>query len=443
MLINFSIENWMSFRDKCTFSLVATRERQHGNRVPYIKKYKTKVLPVGVIYGGNASGKSNLMEALVFAKEFIINGIDPDETIPVAPFLLDNKNHSESLTTFTFEILAENIIYEFTFSVNSRKVQNEKLIMIGSNSEKLLYKREGSTFEYNEKIFEDNKFIDYVYKGTRNEKLFITNAISQNVKELLPIYNWFKKTLILISPTSSYKGINNLVEDELQNKLMSKTLSEFDTGISKIGLEKITTIEKMLSEEIIADMKKDLKDGEGGVVLNPITGKIDVKKVNGELTIEKICTYHKDQENNNIKFNIHQESDGTRRLIDLLPAFFDIIKLGANRVYFIDEFDRSLHTLLTKRLLNEYLDSCTLESRAQLVFSTHDVLLMDQDLLRRDEMWVTERNQEGATSIISFSDFKEVRYDKDIRKSYLLGRLGGIPRFLLKDSIGKSLDKKS
>jgi uncharacterized protein len=98
---------------------------------------------------------------------------------------------------------------------------------------------------------------------------------------------------------------------------------------------------------------------------------------------------------------------------------------------FIDELDRSLHTLLTRQLLASFLQQASPEFRNQLIFTTHDVLLMDQDLFRRDEMWVSERNSQGISDLYSFSEFKEIRYDKDIRKSYLQGRLGGVPRFLV------------
>ena len=104
-------------------------------------------------------------------------------------------------------------------------------------------------------------------------------------------------------------------------------------------------------------------------------------------------------------------------------------------MYVIDEVDRSLHSLLTRQLIEAYLANCSTESRAQLLIATHDVLLMDQGLFRRDEMWVAERNREGCSELLSFSDYKDVRYDKNIRKSYLQGRLGGVPRIFLSNAL--------
>jgi hypothetical protein len=124
-------------------------------------------------------------------------------------------------------------------------------------------------------------------------------------------------------------------------------------------------------------------------------------------------------------------------MIDLLPAFQAISQNETGRVYIIDELDRSLHTLLTRQLLESYLAGCDEASRSKLLFTTHDVLLMDQDLLRRDEMWVAERDPQGCSELIAFSDYKEVRNDKDIRKSYLQGRFGGVPRILFGGSFRK------
>nr|WP_237394924.1 AAA family ATPase [Methylacidimicrobium sp. AP8] len=124
--------------------------------------------------------------------------------------------------------------------------------------------------------------------------------------------------------------------------------------------------------------------------------------------------------------------------MDLLPAFCDLCDQDSKKVYLIDEVDRSLHTLLLRRLLEAYLAGCSPRSRRQLLFTTHDVLLMDQELLRRDEMWVTERDAGGVSRLFWFSDYKGVRYDKDIRKSYLQGRLGGIPRIVVQGALSSS-----
>ena len=167
------------------------------------------------------------------------------------------------------------------------------------------------------------------------------------------------------------------------------------------------------------------------LLYEPKNERYIVTRKEGELRAKKLVTYHPKIDGTEIRFDIRQESDGSQRVIDLLPALLDLSSPTSKKVYVIDEIDRSLHTLLTRRLLEAYLAKCSAETRTQLLLTTHDVLLMDQQILRRDEMWVTERDADGSSNLNSFSEYKDVRYDKDIRKSYLQGRLGGIPRILI------------
>ncbi|NCO51304.1 MAG: ATP-binding protein, partial [Deltaproteobacteria bacterium] len=133
MIVSFSLENWMSFRNQVTFSMVASRERQHGDRVPKLGKYQTRVLPVAAIYGGNASGKTNFFKALSFAKALVVKGTQPDSLIPVEVFRLDAKG-AEQPSRFAFELLIDEIIYEFSFAVTRKAILEEKLVVITSTS---------------------------------------------------------------------------------------------------------------------------------------------------------------------------------------------------------------------------------------------------------------------------------------------------------------------
>ena len=150
---------------------------------------------------------------------------------------------------------------------------------------------------------------------------------------------------------------------------------------------------------------------------------------NGKVIARRLIPIHQADSGEEIPFNYSDESEGTRRLIDLLPAFLHLEDKRSSAVYVIDELDRSLHTNLTTDLLVHYLGQRqTALARCQLIFTTHDTQVMTQDIFRRDEMWITERDRSGASKLVAFSEFKEVRKDKDIRKSYLQGRLGGVPR---------------
>jgi hypothetical protein len=188
----------------------------------------------------------------------------------------------------------------------------------------------------------------------------------------------------------------------------------------------------LLPAELENHLIDEAKDGETVRLHNMATEeRFIVKRENGRFKAKKLVTFHEKPDGTKTQFDLRHESDGNQRIIDLLPAFIILSDIVGKKVFVFDELDRSLHTLLTKTLLENYLSNCSRSSRSQLLFTTHDVLLMDQDLLRRDEIWVTERSADGSSDLFSFSEYKEIRYDKDIRKSYLQGRLGGIPRLLL------------
>ena len=433
MLIKFTVKNWMSFRNETSFSMIATRERQHRERVPSVNKYKTSVLPIAAIYGGNASGKTNFFKALNFAKELVVKGTQPDSQILVETFLLDvDTKGGEQPSYFSFELLVDEIIYEFSFTVTRNKILEEKLVEVSATSETVLYNRRENQPNFDSSLAKD-QFLNFAFKGTRDNQLFLTNSVSQKVENFKPVYNWFKDILVLVAPDSRFTAFEDFLDETHPlYSTMNKRLSQLDTGIDHLGFQEIPINNLSLPEAVKTNLQENLKEGMTIRMLDEYgKQRFVVTRKNGVLIVKKLIAYHPKSDGSEAKFEIHQESDGSRRVIDLLPAFLEISSEASKKVYVIDEVDRSLHSILTRQLLELYLESCSPESRAQLLFTTHDVLLMDQHLLRRDEMWVTERDKAGISTLLSFSEFKDVRYDKDIRKSYLQGRLGGIPRILI------------
>lgn len=436
MLIRFSIENWISFQTKATFSLIASRERQHGERIPKISKLKLGVLPVAAIYGGNASGKTSLFKALHFAKGLIVKGTQPYSLIAVDSFRLGNAQNTEQPTQFEFELLIDETVYAFSFSVNRKAIIEEKLVHIAGKSEKTLYHRLSGKPNFDSSL-KGNLSLEFAFKGTRDNQLFLTNSVSQKIDAFKPVYDWFKDTLELIAPDSRFELFEQFLDERHPlYATMNKRLSQLDTGISRLGGEEIPFENLPLPEPTKMKLREELaEDTTVRLLSEPGNERFVVTRKNGELVSKKLVTYHLNDEGLETKFEIRQESDGSQRIIDLLPAFLELSAAQSKKVYVIDEIDRSLHTLLIRRLLEDYLAKCSQNSRSQLLFTTHNVLLMDQDLLRRDEMWIAERNTKGVSNLLSFSEYKDVRYDKDIRKSYLQGRLGGIPRILLQSPI--------
>lgn len=393
MLISFTVENWQSFRDKSTLTLVASKEKQHGEHVPKIDKYNLRLLPLAAIYGANASGKTKFFNALDFAQKFITNISDPDTLIPREPFKLD-PNCADKPSRFIFELLIEDAIYEFSFAITEEKVVEEKLIKVSSNSQKVLYERNFNLIneipDFNKLGIKDNNLIQqikYVYQGTRPNVLFLTNSVYQNIEIFKPIYNWFKDKLVLISPDASYARVDKLIDKDFHlYEVLNKTLDQLDTGITRLGTEEISVLNLNLPKEISNKILEGQK-----IIVKSLDGKkrFFVTRINGQLKVDKLVAYHKSINGQEIPFDFESESAGTQRLTDLLPGFLGLAK--QSKVYFIDELDRCLHNLLTYKLIENYLFSCSHETRSQLIFTTHDVLLMDQRLLRRDEIWFTEK----------------------------------------------------
>ncbi len=433
MLINFSIENWMSFRDRTVFTMTATKEQQHGDRLARLKKYRLRALPTAVIYGGNASGKTNFFKAINFAKHYITRGSLPDYQIYVEPFLL-NEDKRKNPVSFTFEILVDKDIYELSFTLSAIKVIEEKLTKVTSSSEKVLYHRKGDNPDPKLHSSIVNSRLMFAFEGTRDNQLFLTNSVSQKVTTFLPVYKWFAETLVLVAPDTRFESFEHFItEGSLLHDTMNAILPNLDTGITHLGGEEISMDNLPFPEELKQKLIEEVRNNVAVKIRNK-DEQIIVTRTDNELLAHKLYTYHKDSKGKDIRFEMSQESDGTRRIIDLLPAILDLVNTRIPKVFIIDEIDRSLHSLLIRQLLEVFLSSCSESSRKQLLFTTHDLLLMNQTLFRRDEMWITERDSDGSSRMISFSEYEDIRNDKDILKSYLQGRMGGIPKNMAKSA---------
>jgi AAA15 family ATPase/GTPase len=429
MLLRFSVENWMSFRDKATLDMVATREEQHPEHIAAIQKYGLKVLPVAVIYGANASGKSNLIKALHFAKLFITDPPKADAPIPVKPFLL-GKDSPGYATTFRFDLLIGETVYEYWFSLTAKRVLQEGLKRINATSEETLFQRgsEEVDFKLSEEVEEGEQQL-FAFRGTHDNQLYLTNSVSQKLSEFRPVFDWFDREIIVIRPDSRYMGMLEITSDHHPRfKEMTARLRDLDTGIAAMRQIDIAS-ESIFPKEVLTELATSLKEGMALPLSPPMNDDgVFLYKKDGKLAVRRLAPVHQSESGKEILFSFADESDGTRRLLDVLPAFLSLEERPSPPVFVIDELDRSLHSNLTKSLLEHYLGQRTDSSQSQLIFTTHDTQLMTQDVFRRDEIWITERDPSGASKLVAFSEFKDVRKDKDIRKSYLQGRLGGVPR---------------
>ncbi|HHF7349732.1 TPA: ATP/GTP-binding protein [Legionella feeleii] len=430
MLIKFTVENWESVKEPITLSMIASKERQHVERLPVVEKYGFRLLPVAAIYGANASGKTKICRAIWFAKQFITTITQPESLISRIPFKLDKKLENEP-TCFSFQILANETCYEFSFTITSKKVLEEKLIKFSPYSEKILYQRDSNgkiTFPDDLSLSQDQR-LEFIAEGTRGNQLFLTKTVDQNKDDFIAVYKWFRDNLTVLGPNSIPSNWGNFIykENVPTYSMINDIISKLDTGITRLDGLDIPFENIQFPEDLKSKILDDLQEN-GTIVLGR---NLVISKRNGTLSVKKIVSYHKSVDGNETEFDLAQESEGTLRMIELLPAIIHLADTKYSKTYIIDEFDHSMHTMLVRSLLEYYLQSCSSASRSQLLFTTHNLMLMDQDLFRRDELWFTERSVNSSTQLISLSEYKDVRNDKDIRKSYLKGSFGGIPKILL------------
>ncbi|MEN8904405.1 MAG: ATP/GTP-binding protein [Clostridiales bacterium] len=443
MLIRFSVENFKSFNNKQELVLIPSK-RLKKNKEHIIDLDNASVLRNATIYGANASGKTTLVEAISMSKFIITN------KIPIEASKMFCRNFSENgnkNTRFEFDFYKNNSYYAYGFNVNmtEMKVVSEWLykLLPDKNKEIMLFEREidikridlGDSIDLDET--EKMKFMTYKIDFEENNKeLFLKEMNRQKkigsnsrLRFFKDVYEWFEEDLITILPDQPITSFEYFYGDNGHNKI-NQLIEVFDTGISKVKVDKISfadlknKLPRELAEKIISTFKKKLdeSDKERKAMLSLRTKEAfyNLEGVIGEEpTITTIMLEHGNAFGD---FEFSEESDGTRRLFDLLDI---LISDEKNKVYIIDELERSLHPKLTYKFVELFFDILK-NNNIQLIFTTHESTIMDQNLLRRDEIWFVERNRENVSRLYSLDRFKE-RYDKKLSKAYLEGRYGAIP----------------
>lgn len=447
MFIGFSVSNFLSFKTTQTMSMIASKVARHKQHI--LMGNGKKVLKTGLIYGANAGGKSNFIKAIDFSRDIILEGLEQVD-LNKKYFRIDTSNYKVP-GVFEYRLMTQSgkeYSYGIAISYAEKEIISEWLIRIEKNG--------SETFVFNRDINEDGENIteSEIKYGNREEairwqvyledfgknisdplkKKTILSDIAERsgkqvgiFKEILDVYNWFQSIIILF-PTSQYSGLNQMVEKENVRQFFSKMMQYFDTGIMSVESKQGPMDFDKIFEGIPAEYAEKLKIK----ISNDITNESVLCKVNNQIySLKKdddgnIITTKMMQNHGNGQdlFEYADESDGTKRLFDLIPLFYEH---NGNRVIFIDEIDRSLHTNLTRRFL-ELFYKLTGRDNSQLIATTHDSNLLDLDLIRQDEIWFVERVKDQSSRMYSLNRYKE-RYDKRVDKEYLLGRYEAVPVF--------------
>lgn len=449
MLIRFSVSNFLSFNEEVEFSMIGGKIRLlPSHMLKSESRNNPNLLKGAVIYGANASGKSNLIKAMEFAVELIEKGTPPNQAIRVKKFRLDKKANKKP-SRFEFEFKIKKINYAYGFTVDNKRIHEEWLYRIGKTTEKVIFERktvndqDNITFDnikYKDK--EDEQFIEFVARGTRPNQLFLTESIERNVAQLKEVYDWFKNNWIFIFPHSRVQGIEfQIKKSEKLSEVYCEILSAFNTGISGIKTKEIDLENEAtdIPRDLIDKIDKELIDEKEGVIIRSSLNDVYsiFRDEKGDLKALRLMAQHmgknsSENSDDNVLFEMSEESDGTQRLIDLIPSLLEMS--SENNVICIDEIDRSLHPAISKQFLEMFYE-ISKDNETQLILTTHESSLLDLELLRRDEIWFVEKNKFGESTLYSLEEFKP-RFDKEIQKGYLLGRFGAIPILRSIDDLG-------
>ncbi|MGM0380118.1 MAG: AAA family ATPase [Bacillota bacterium] len=448
MLIRFIVSNFLSFNSEQEFSMNTGLTRQHKKRVEETKKQS--LLKFAALYGANASGKSNFVKAIDFSKVLIINGIE-DMNYQEMHYKLNEENINKP-TKFEYEVMIDEKYYAFGFNVDlkNKKILNEWLVELFPDDEKLIYERSIKDNYYKHDInFNADKVrakFEFLLDDVNNiENTLLLTEVNRRKKNpedfkiLEKVFHWFQEKLEVIYPDSVMKGMTKIFKNTDIN--LVKLLKYFDTGIENFELRQssLEEISKYIPNNIFNAMKKDISDfknqidsniskdlkfkGLGILRLQDHLYEMDLTKEENDTEIKEILFNHND--NKNISFTYGQESDGTRRLIELLNV---IHGEHTGKTFVIDELDRSLHPQMTIKFVETFLKIAK-EKQTQLIITTHESNLMDLKILRRDEIWFVERHHKlNESRFYSLEEFK-VHNTKKVVKDYLIGRYGAVPVF--------------
>lgn len=433
MLIRFVIENMFSFGDRKEFTTIPNKKL----RTLQYHKYNVdgfEILKLSSIYGANGAGKSNLIKSL-FQFQKLITGEE-------IPFKLKNtqfKFGNQKEQILAVEFIQDNTPLYYGMVLSEDKISTEELYVsgLGKKEDKLIYERKTvdkkttikflDDFENDEKsqVLKDVLLEEFIKPNEPVLKL-LSNRENKFLKDVKKAYGWFSETLQIITPESKPRALAHKIDTDIEFKKYAEDLMcSFNIGIKSLGTEK-KNIREFFGEDNDKELDKLIKEVEDSpkkmLGLRSSRGdELILVKENDTIWVKTLKIEHSSN-NNSAFFDLNEESDGTIRLLDFVPAFKNVI--SSKKVYIVDEIERSIHPLLIKELVKKFsLDNKT---QGQLIFTTHESNLLDQEIFRQDEIWFAEKDFNSSTDLYSLSDFKEHK-TIDIRKGYLNGRYGSIP----------------
>lgn len=422
MLIQFSVKNYKTFSEEVKLSMIANHDKstRFDDNVFYIPRFDLHLLKSAVIYGANASGKSKLVEAMLFAKSFILNSAETRSNvkIPVVPFLLSTETE-KAPSYFEIIFIYEKIMYRYGFELTADKVVAEWLYQRQKTKEVELFYRDGQKFEIHNKF----KVQDLIEKDRiKPNTLLLSKADTENDKIAKKIFEWIYGFFNIMFDLQDEKPLylyvlNWLKDDSLRNKVV-KLLQLADIGIDDLYLHNV-------------DIKKEVEDIIDEDLKNHVVSALNILDKSKIPFDSNLYSFHKKYNANKQQIGYSpfdfstDESSGTNKFLIIITLTLFAIDKGAT--FIIDELDAKLHPNLVHKIVEIFNSKEKNPLNAQLIFNTHDTNLLSCGLFRRDQIWFTEKDRYGAASLYSLADFKAIRKEENFEKNYIEGKYGAIP----------------
>jgi AAA15 family ATPase/GTPase len=408
VLLRFRFSNFRSFRAEQELSLIGGSFTDLPDVVRHPAGLKEGVLPGAAIYGANASGKTNVIQAVRFMASAVSlshRGWSPDAPIPRQPFMTDEESSLEP-SEFEADFLLAGVRHRYGFRVNSQVVLEEWLYVYPKGKKQTWFHRKrGNPIVFSNKMPGENRVIENL---TRQNSLFLSAAAQNAHEALLPIFTWLSGLLFVIGDRSQYSEHTARLCSKLDYRNeIARLVSVADLGIAEMSVEDTKFPDK--TKEVIEAIV---------TILN-----LPKEKATWPETHQVIRLLHRFG-NTAVPFEMDQESDGTLAYLALLGPAVDAIQKGTPLL--IDELDASLHPLLAIQLLRLFNTPSSNPKGAQLIFNTHDTNLLSSGVLRRDQIWFTEKGNDATSHLYALSDFKP-RRQENLQNGYLQGRYGAIP----------------
>lgn len=438
MLLRFVSENFLSFNEETEFNLFPNSRSTHLSHHKRSVSH-TKLLRMSAIYGANGAGKSNLVHGIEVLKRLVLKGV-----VVSNPFFYDStvfrfREGDAEPISFAIEFYMNGRIYYYTISVSLGTVQYEELSISNEDTDEIVFKRElidgriRLTFSKEYEKSEQNRIFKQVLeeKLLRDDMLLLTFLAVNYRSELADVANafdWFYKKIQIVGPTYSIGPIAHLFDKNADMmRLLGDVLIGPETGITGFKIRKTIVDEKSqtLSEQwrkMIPVLKAH--PGVPYTMGHEFDPRVTASAVFEEeqVLMKELVPIHTMFDGSEIEMSLNNESDGTLRMIDYIPLLYAV--LYEDQVFVVDEIERSLHPILIKEIISKI--SSSENAKGQLIFTTHESCLLDQAILRPDEIWFAEKDGSQATKLYPLSDFN-IHHTANIENGYLKGRYGGIP----------------